>query len=62
MMFKIDPEKCLHCGGCVPVCPTDALELFEAGLTCDEERCVYCGDCVLFCPVKALELELEYQV
>ena len=59
-MLKIYLEKCLCCGGCVPVCPVEALLLSEAGITCAQELCLYCGDCALFCPVNALELELDH--
>lgn len=58
-MLKIYPEKCLGCGGCVPVCPVEALLLAAEGITCDRDRCLVCGDCALFCPINALELDWE---
>lgn len=61
-MLEIYQEKCLRCGGCIALCPTEALLLLEDKLTCDEELCLLCGDCVIFCPVEALELACEYQV
>ncbi|MFZ5981056.1 MAG: DUF362 domain-containing protein [Candidatus Zixiibacteriota bacterium] len=59
-MLKIYPEKCLHCGGCVPVCPADALLLTAVTIICNHELCQSCGDCALFCPVNALELDIQY--
>ncbi|MEA2054104.1 MAG: 4Fe-4S binding protein [Candidatus Thermoplasmatota archaeon] len=53
-MIKVNKEKCLRCGGCVGLCPADALTLNEAGLSVSE-ACTECGICVRFCPVEALE-------
>jgi len=45
---------CIHCGACVPVCPTGANKEFEAGdarlITTDQARCIGCGTCVEVCP------------
>ena len=54
-MIKIDRRKCIKCGGCVSVCPFDALEISNE-LNCNE-KCTRCGACVRFCPVGALRLE-----
>jgi ferredoxin len=53
----IDRNKCCYCGGCVGVCPKDALTLMETYISADEAKCVSCGACVKFCPVDALKLE-----
>lgn len=57
MTWKIDREKCLRCGGCVSVCPVDALELTESGVKIDREKCIECGNCEKICPVGAIKLE-----
>ncbi len=45
--------KCLRCGGCVSVCPADALTLTESGMVCSD-KCTDCGICIRFCPVSAI--------
>lgn len=57
--MRVDRRACCYCGGCVGVCPQNALELRETILQVDEEKCVKCGICVKFCPVGALSLEDE---
>ncbi|HET7225110.1 MAG TPA: 4Fe-4S dicluster domain-containing protein, partial [Candidatus Eisenbacteria bacterium] len=45
---------CIHCGACVPVCPTHANHEFEGAdpraITTDQARCIGCGTCVEVCP------------
>ena len=45
---------CIHCGACVPVCPTHANREFEAAdprfISTMQERCIGCGSCVEVCP------------
>ena len=55
MTIKIIYDKCCYCGGCVGVCPQDAMELQETILRVDE-NCNECGICVKFCPVGAIEM------
>jgi len=52
----IEIEKCIDCGACVSLCPTDALhmdekELFEYSL----EKCIGCLICIDACPRFAIE-------
>jgi digeranylgeranylglycerophospholipid reductase len=54
-MVIVDRTTCVYCGGCVSVCPVQALSLAETCLIVDE-RCMDCGDCVLACPTGALRL------
>lgn len=46
-------ERCTDCGGCVGVCPVDAVRLFhgEVDLT---DACIECDLCVKACPTGAL--------
>jgi ferredoxin len=55
--MRVDRGKCLYCGGCVGVCPVQALELKEIVLAVDESKCTKCGICVKFCPVGAIRRE-----
>ncbi len=55
-MIEVDSCKCLYCGGCVGLCPTDALTLYETRLEVGDE-CNDCGICIQFCPVGALEIK-----
>jgi len=55
-MIIVDRDRCCYCGGCVSVCPVDALTLAETRLLVTGE-CTECGQCVSACPVGALRLE-----
>jgi digeranylgeranylglycerophospholipid reductase len=52
-MVIVDRDRCAYCGGCISVCPVEALTLAETRLLVDES-CIDCGDCVAACPVGAL--------
>jgi len=54
--LEINRDKCLRCGGCVGVCPVQALRLTENGLLVDQEKCIECGNCRRLCPVGAIKL------
>ncbi len=45
---------CIHCGACVPVCPTHANREFQGAdarwITTVQNRCIGCGACVEVCP------------
>jgi len=44
--MKIDREKCVGCGSCVPVCPVGAIALHGETARIDQEECVECGTCL----------------
>ena len=54
--IRIDRQKCCYCGGCVGVCPENALVLMDTELKVDTEKCTLCRDCLLFCPVEAIAI------
>jgi ferredoxin len=56
---KIHDELCGYCGGCVPICISEAIYLSPVELQIDQELCTSCDDCIEFCPVSALELADE---
>jgi digeranylgeranylglycerophospholipid reductase len=55
-MINVDGYRCTYCGGCVSVCPVDALTLAETRLVVDD-ACIDCARCVPACPVGALRLD-----
>ena len=55
-MVIVDSFRCAYCGGCVSVCPVEALTLAETHLVISSD-CIDCGNCVAACPVGALQPE-----
>jgi len=54
---EINTEKCIDCGACTGVCPTDALTLdSDKKLSVREEKCILCGNCLKACPRGAVIL------
>ena len=53
----VDKERCLSCGGCVSVCPEDAIRLRNLIAYVDAKRCISCKICVNTCPVGAIAME-----
>lgn len=53
IVIKVEHRRCAYCGGCVSVCPVDAIDLVETRLAI-RESCIDCGLCVAACPVGAL--------
>lgn len=43
----INPESCIECNLCIPVCPTDAI---PDELVIIKEKCIGCGNCSAICP------------
>jgi ferredoxin len=55
---KVDRKKCLACGGCISVCPQDALSMNGNKAKVDEEKCISCAICIRTCPVGAISGEV----
>jgi NAD-dependent dihydropyrimidine dehydrogenase PreA subunit len=56
--IALDKEKCMDCGACIGLCPTNALNFDKKKkLELTEEKCIQCKACVKACPVKALSIE-----
>ena len=51
-------ERCTSCTACVPICPTQALDVDRQSwvVSYDPEKCVVCLSCVDACPYKAMEI------
>jgi energy-converting hydrogenase A subunit Q len=55
-VFELDKRKCFYCGGCVSVCPTLAITLYETRVECDESKCIKCKICETGCPIGAIKI------
>ncbi len=53
-MPNVKMDLCLLCGGCVGVCPKNAMQMNAAGLKIDSKLCIECGICAKYCPVGAI--------
>jgi len=52
----VDLDKCIECGACISLCPTDALHLnTEEQLEFSYEKCIGCLLCLDSCPRYAIE-------
>ncbi|MDO8567857.1 MAG: electron transfer flavoprotein subunit alpha [Dehalococcoidales bacterium] len=61
MGIKIDREKCISCGTCVPVCPFGVLELREDDIPRIKDGCNLCGACRDACASEAISIEATPQ-
>jgi ferredoxin len=55
---KVDKKKCLACGGCISVCPQDAIYMCGVRACVDEDKCISCAICIKTCPVGAVSGEV----
>ena len=54
---KVDENQCLSCGGCVSVCPQDAISMKNLIAYVDSGKCISCEICVNTCPIGAISME-----
>ncbi len=57
----IDHAKCVGCGTCYEVCPSDIFRFDREShlvAVAYPEECWYCGSCLYDCPQNALAMEL----
>jgi len=62
LCLTIDEALCGECGGCVAVCPFDAIILEADGVHEIEGSCTLCNLCVITCPSRAILLKDEIKV
>lgn len=53
----VDEKKCLACGGCVAICPKDAIKMSGEMVTISVDECTGCGLCIKYCAFGAIRSE-----
>ncbi len=56
-MAVTDEDLCTGCGLCTQICPFNARDLTDGGVTLNKDHCYGCGVCVPICPEKAIEMK-----
>lgn len=51
--FFVDTTKCIGCGTCASVCPTNSIEMVGGRPSWSGSNCTECLACLHFCPVQA---------
>lgn len=54
-LIQVDQEKCIRCGFCADVCPTNVINMEGDGPRATNQSCIACGHCVAVCPEAALD-------
>lgn len=52
----IDVERCIGCGLCVKVCPSETLSMVDGKARVTGATSLNCGHCMAVCPVKAVKV------
>jgi nitroreductase/NAD-dependent dihydropyrimidine dehydrogenase PreA subunit len=53
----IDRERCISCGECVRVCPSQTIAMRDGKAAVTGERSLGCGHCAAVCPVEAVRVK-----
>ncbi len=54
---NVDKKICLACGGCISVCPQDAIYWIGNKAEIYPDKCISCAICIRTCPIGAISGE-----
>lgn len=64
--LEYEIDKCIGCGQCERVCPTQAIEVVgeppKRKIVHYVSRCCFCAQCVDVCPVKCLSMGKDFLI
>lgn len=55
----VNQTACLACGGCISVCPQDAIDMIASKAVVRAAQCIGCGICIKTCPIGAIHEEAK---
>jgi ferredoxin len=55
---RVDIKICLACGGCISVCPQNAIDMYGGRAFVKEDECISCAICIRICPIGAISGEV----
>jgi nitroreductase/NAD-dependent dihydropyrimidine dehydrogenase PreA subunit len=53
----IDAERCIGCGKCIPVCPSETLAMRDGKAVVVGAESLQCGHCAAVCPTDAIRVD-----